>query len=396
VIHRFSIENFYSIREEQVVDLVLPRTTPSMPRFPSSHADGRVRLPTVVALFGANASGKTNVLRALTAAVDFAVSSFNLAPDAALSLFQPFRARNWRDRPTRIVIDFDAAWLGTKGSRLFRYDLSIVHGPRSGERVGHEALSVRDGRRFRAVFRRDDNGVRCAPELGLRHGDPRLAAVRRNASVIATLAALNHPLLEAAWNDIQGMQRNIRGLAITRYDVRSALRYIHDAPGAREAFVREMRRLDLGLVDVKIEPGPNGLIATFEHEGLDAPVMLEEESEGTRHLLALFPALFFTLETGRPALMDEFDVSLHPLLVPEILRWFHDPRRNERRAQLFLAAHNPAIFDYLEKEEILLVDKGSDGASVVTPLRDVQGLRREPSLARKYLGGVFGAVPNVG
>jgi hypothetical protein len=318
------------------------------------------------------------------------LEALHLAPDAALSLFQPFRARNWRDRPTRIVIDFDAAWLGTKGSRLFRYDLSIVHGPRSGERVGHEALSVRDG----GASERSSGATTMVSDArrssGYAMAIPASRAVRRNASVIATLAALNHTLLEAAWNDIQGMQRNIRGLAITRYDVRSALRYIHDAPGAREAFVREMRRLDLGLVDVKIEPGPNGLMATFEHEGLDAPVMLEEESEGTRHLLALFPALFFTLETGRPALMDEFDVSLHPLLVPEVLRWFHDPRRNEGRAQLFLAAHNPAIFDYLQKEEILLVDKGPDGASVVTSLRDVQGLRREPSLARKYLGGVFG------
>ncbi len=115
MIHRFSIENFYSIREEQVVDLVLPRTTPELPRFPASHADETIRLPTVIALFGANASGKTNVLRALTGAVDFAVNSFNLAPDAALSPFQPFRAKDWRDRPTRIVVDFDAAWLGGWG-----------------------------------------------------------------------------------------------------------------------------------------------------------------------------------------------------------------------------------------------------------------------------------------
>jgi uncharacterized protein len=397
VIHRFSVENFYSIREEQVVDLALARTTPLMPRFRESPSRVDVRLPTVVALFGANASGKTNILRALSTTIDFAIDSFaGLHPDAAISIFQPFRSEGWWRRPTRIVTEFDAPWPAEDGYKLFRYELTIVHGPRPGERVGREVLSIQEGRRFRSLFRREGDDIRCATSLGVRPGDPRLLAVRRNASVIATLATFNHPLFLLIWEDIQETQRNIQGLAPTRYDARQALHYLNESSEARETFVRELRRLDLGLTDFNLQPGPNGLIATFTHEGLDAPVMLEEESEGTRHFLAMFPVLFFTLASGRPALIDEFDVGLHPLLVPEILRWFHDPLRNPNRAQLFVAAHNPAIMDHLEKEEVLLVEKGPDGASTVMPLRDFQGLRREPSLARKYLGGVFGAVPNVG
>ena len=52
--------------------------------------------------------------------------------------------------------------------------------------------------------------------------------------------------------------------------------------------------------------------------------------------------------------------------------------------------------DALEKEEIYLVEKSRDGASSIIGLKDVRGVRREPSLQRKYLGGVFGAVPNIG
>ena len=125
-------------------------------------------------------------------------------------------------------------------------------------------------------------------------------------------------------------------------------------------------------------------------------MILEEESNGTQRFLAMFPVLWFTLMTGRPALIDEFDVDLHPLLVPEILRWFQDPETNPNKAQLLLAAHNAAIMDHLEKEEVHLVEKSNDGASSIIALRDVLGLRREPSLQRKYLGGVFGAVPNIG
>jgi predicted ATPase len=97
-------------------------------------------------------------------------------------------------------------------------------------------------------------------------------------------------------------------------------------------------------------------------------------------------------------LIDEFDVDLHPMLIPEILSWFQDPAVNEseHRAQLFFAAHNVAIMDGLEKEEIYLVEKTRDGASSIVGLKDIKGVRREPSLQRKYLGGAFGAVPNIG
>ena len=125
-------------------------------------------------------------------------------------------------------------------------------------------------------------------------------------------------------------------------------------------------------------------------------VLQGEESNGTRRFLAMFPVLWFTLQTGRPAIIDEFDVDLHPLLVPELLNWFHDPVVNPYKAQLFFAGHNAALMEYLEKEEIFLVEKSRGGASTVTALRDFQGLRREPSLQKKYLGGAFGAVPNIG
>lgn len=145
-----------------------------------------------------------------------------------------------------------------------------------------------------------------------------------------------------------------------------------------------------------IENTSHGLVAVFQHEGLEGTVLLGEESNGTRRFLAMFPVLWFTLQTGRPAIIDEFDVDLHPLLVPELLSWFHDPVVNRYKAQLFFAGHNAALMEYLEKEEIFLVEKSRGGASTVTALRDFQGLRREPSLQKKYLGGAFGAVPNIG
>lgn len=395
MLHRIEIENYRSIRETQVIDLRLPRTTPDMPRFVASHGDEGVRLPTVVAFFGPNASGKTTILRALTSTLDFAVHSFSTPPDQPIPYFWPFRSANWWDRPTRIIVDFDAEWIDGVG-RVYRYELAIGHSIVDGATVLTEALLVRNGRRFRALFRRDKRGIRCATELSLPSYDSRLKAVRPNASLISTMAQLNHPIFREAWDDIALTQRNLFGLQTAPFNIESALRFLHSDQQALADLKSQLRRLDLGLQDITIENTPHGLVAAFQHEGLTGMVLQGEESNGTRRFLAMFPVLWFTLQTGRPAIIDEFDVDLHPLLVPELLNWFHDPVVNPYKAQLFFAGHNAALMEYLEKEEIFLVEKSRGGASTVTALRDFQGLRREPSLQKKYLGGAFGAVPNIG
>jgi hypothetical protein len=395
MIHRIAIENFGSIREQRAIDLRLRATTPEMGRFVASHGAPEVRLPTVVAFFGPNASGKSTVLRAMTSTIDFVLDSFGLAPDAPIPYFRPFRSNEWRRRPTRIDVDFDAAWIGGV-NHLYRYQLTIEHSGKEGARVLAEVLSVREGRRFRSLFRRHEQEIRCAPEMHLPSSDARLKAVRANASVISTMAHLNHEAFRSAWEDIAWTQRNIRGLRLIHPDIELVLRYLREHKIVLDELNLQLSRLDLGLQEMNIYGTAHGLGASFIHDGLDAPVLLEEESNGTRRFLAMFPNIWFTLRTGRPTFVDEFDVDLHPLLIPEVLNWFHDPALNTSKAQLFLAAHNVAIMDHLEKEEIFLVEKSREGASSITALRDVQGLRREPSLQRKYLGGVFGAVPNIG
>mgnify|MGYP001767569634 CR=1 FL=1 len=395
MIHRIEVENYGSIREAQVLDLALPATTPAMDRFVPSHGDPSVRLPTVVAFFGPNAAGKSTVLRAVVSTIEFVVRSFQLAPDASISHFAPFRSAAWAMRPTWITIDFDAEWLGGKAN-VFRYHLELANGERWAERVLVESLLVRQGQRFRALFRRDERGLRCAAELNLPPSDSRLKAVRANASVISTMAQLNHDWFRTIWGRIAPTPTNIAGTQPVKPDITLALQYFYKDRASFDALRARIARLDLGIKDIVIEKTNVGLVAYFIHEGLEQPIFLSEESNGTQRFVAIFPLIWYTLCEGRPALIDEFDVDLHPLLVPEILNWFQDPEVNQNKSQLFLAAHNVSIMDHLEKEEIFLVEKSRDGASSITALRDIKGVRREPSLQRKYLGGAFGAIPNIG
>jgi len=106
--------------------------------------------------------------------------------------------------------------------------------------------------------------------------------------------------------------------------------------------------------------------------------------------------LQYVLDDGGLAVIDELDTDIHPLLVPELFRWFYDQQRNPQGAQLFFTAHNPAILNELEKEQVFFTEKPSGLPTKIYGARDIKGLRREPSLMKKYLSGELGAVPHIG
>jgi hypothetical protein len=159
---------------------------------------------------------------------------------------------------------------------------------------------------------------------------------------------------------------------------------------------RELSRLDLGLEEMKIHPGNTGPVATFKHFGLDCDIVLVQESEGTRKFIELFPSLLFVLDCGGVAVIDELDTDIHPLLVPELFRWFYDTQRNPKGAQLLFTAHNPAILDDMEKEQVFFSEKLMGQPTRIYGASQIRGLRREPSLMKKYLSGELGAVPHIG
>jgi AAA15 family ATPase/GTPase len=108
---------------------------------------------------------------------------------------------------------------------------------------------------------------------------------------------------------------------------------------------RELRRLDIGLESMAIVQGSQGLFTKFQHAGLDGFIVFDEESAGTKRFIEIFPRIHYALQTGGIVMIDEIDTDLHPLLLPELFRWFSDPERNPRGGQLFFTAHNPGLLE---------------------------------------------------
>lgn len=405
MIVRLEIENFYSIRDRQAIDLPAAANAPSdvrglVPPWPGAS----LRVPSVVVLFGANASGKSNVLRALSFLNWFVVGSFQQAPGAALP-FQRFNDPVAAGEPTRLGVEFGGpvqpGRIGDDAAEQCRYAYEVVFGGGAGRppmvlSEGIHYWPSAGGRRVRLVERDSAGRVRAARAFGLAGYRGALEKILRpNASLVSTLAQLNHPVAGGLRELVARSRTNI---VVERYEgmEQAVLRHYAATPALVESLNREIERIDLGIRQMRILPGPDGPQAVFEHYGQPGVLPMWLESQGTRRFVTIYPLLAQVLETGGIATVDEIDAAIHPQLLPEIIGWFRDPARNLRNAQLWTSCHDAPLLNRLAKEEVFFCEKDGKGRTSLYGLADIRSVRRGENHLRKYLGGVYGAVPQIG
>ncbi len=403
----FSVENYYSIREEVVLDLRIPGTTPDLPRFRRSETKPGIRLPSVVVLIGPNGSGKTTLLKALITAAQLASSALPTDannPIKSLRSLSPFFSPETRGKPTRFCIELEADWLAPdKPRQLFRYEL-VLGRDTSGFKdhfFHYEALSCFSKGRPRRLFERGGPGepIYVSSEFGLKSKDERLKAVRMDASVVATLALLNVDLAIRIAGDMRLFlwSSNIVYGGKWEPPTKTIIQLFEENPWLRAWVGKHIQSSDLGIQGFNIGESLLGeKVVSFNHHVLDQSVHEHFESSGTKRLFHLLPQVGFALDRGIPAALDEIDGDLHVDIAGEVLNWFRSRETNPNDAQLFVTSHNVGLLDDLEKEEVFIVEKDGTGATQVHGAQDVRGLRRDARLYPKYRSGVLGGLPKIG
>ncbi len=397
MLHRLEIENFYSVRERQILDLTVPATTPvDEKRFHAPAAGGNVRLPKVVVIFGANGSGKTTILRAASFLEDFVRTSFDDYKVGANINIRPFASAGWQDRPTFLAMEFSPIeLLGNHG--VYRYELEISRSDTSNF-VSRESLSKSfNGGKMTPLFERvgdaERSEVRPTKAFQTRRNDPRLE-VRPNVSVISSMVQFNHEPSKEVWEAFRVFNTNVIVDRFTMGEQWSSDFYVK-FPLVLEQLRSRLRTIDVGISNVTFVERDGKNVPLFRHEGLDIPQDLYFESKGTKNFYCIFPLINQAAYFGAVAILDEVDSDIHPLLVPEIVRWVRESD-DASGGQLIMTCHNATLLEDLVKEEVWFTEKSSDGATSLYGLSQIDGIRRDTNLYKKYLGGVFGAVPKVG
>ena len=171
-----------------------------------------------------------------------------------------------------------------------------------------------------------------------------------------------------------------------------------------------LRFADLGIEDAEVIREklavPGSATESFSRQRLrlihrvaDQPVPfdLDDESAGTRTWVRLIGPMLYALRYGQILPFDEIDASLHPRLSSRVIELFQDPETNPRGAQLIFTSHDTSLLNHLNRDEVWLTEKGTDGATTLTALAEYGGdkVRRSLNIEKAYLQGRFGAVPEL-
>jgi len=409
MLYRLEVENFYSIRDPQVLDLtVAPNVPDPEGRFAPIYEGSYLRVPKVIALYGANASGKTNILKALEFIIGIARDSAQRAvPGFPCERFNDEESR-WR--PMRIAIEFggimnlspetvERAKAGEKVEQgVYRYELALEVKEGAAQRIESESLRQKPNAqgKWQRVFERDAEGaVKDSRAFSLSGFQHLLKTLRPNVSVLASFAFFQHP---AAMLFVEAARTCIFHLnSVHNTPDQALIDYLVNQPDVLSKLNQELSRIDVGVEGMSFQNLGNGPPQPmFKHSGLGVEMPWGLESRGTQAFIKMFPPIAAALADGGVVVIDELDASIHPLVLPEMLRWFHDREiRNPLDAQLWFSCHNPSLLDELTKEEIVICEKDRLGRTSFHSLMDVK-VRRDENHYRKYLGGAYGGVPMIG
>jgi energy-coupling factor transporter ATP-binding protein EcfA2 len=410
MIYHLEIENFFSVRDRQVLDLSIDSKVPDpedryMLIFPGADA----RVPKVVALYGANASGKTTILRALEFIVTMIRDSVQRTTPGFVGC-EPFNDLQTASRPMRFAIEMggvmnltqklleDPEELDRAERGVYRYELEIAVVDGIATHILFEALRQKPhGQgKWQRVFERDAKGVvkdsRTFSLSGFQHLVKTLAS---NHSVLSSFAKFQHPTAMILIRSARQAFFSIEPAAHSQQE-KTVIDYLKTNPYMFERLKSELNRIDVGVEGVRWQDGTDGPSLMFKHAGLHLEMPWILESHGTRAFIKMLPFLVSALDGGGLVAIDEMDAAIHPLVLPELLSWFYDKQgRNKQHAQLWLSCHSASLLDDLQKEEIVICEKDREGRTRAYSLMDVR-VRRDENHYRKYLGGAYGGVPVLG
>lgn len=397
MIHSFTCENFYSIRDKVEVDFAVGDNAPTKTSYVKIPTDGRVSL--VEAVIGANASGKTNVLKVLPFMRWLVVDAYTDDPDADLPV-QPFGQSN-KSKPTQLSVIFSI------DERLFTYAFTM-----NPSRILSETLSERSKTTQRStlkvLFSREWDDEKEDYKVNDKVFDIAHVKLRKNSSVVATAFRDKNPLatlIATYWRD--GVSTNVAEAGYRNYPsaphlhdrlANQAIQFFYDRPDLKDQVESILSRYDIGFNSFKKEEVQDTSFFSIHHDfeggGFDLP--LKYESSGTKQIIIILQYLLTALTRGGIAVIDELDANLHPEIVEEIVSMFSSNELNPKSAQLFFSSHTPTILSSLDKYQIIFIEKNGGGCTDVWRLDSVKGVRTDDNYYIKYIAGAYGAVPNLG
>ena len=373
------LSNMFSFRDEVTLDLQAAKIQTKKARELEGNlfsVDGEQMLKSV-ALFGANASGKSNVIKAIRACVNMVRSSHNYNVDTKFAI-SPFKFEDYANKPSSFYIRF------LLNGVEYEYSFSFMH-----DEIITETLFYYPNARKSLVFSRDESrGTEKKDIYEFKTVIKRPFDVADNTSkktlYISRASQMDREIAQKIFlffcNDI-----------VLDYQVANIDSLDNLFKERKEQMLEVLRTADSDIVDFKIQ---NNAITTFHRTNPSVAFDFEtEESEGTKTLFRMMVRMIGIIHEGKMLLVDEIDNSLHTQLVEFVIGMFN----HSDHAQLIYTTHNTHLLntDFQRRDQVYFVNKREDGSSDLYSLFDFKDFRDTLDMEKAYLQGRFDAIPYI-
>lgn len=375
----YGLSNFFSFKEGAVISFRFDGNTPE------DIAQGR-SCSTIMGVNGANAAGKTHLLKAIDFVSWFGAHSFDWKPGTKMPI-EPYAGS---EEPIEFYAEFSIEKI------IYRYEIAVT-----GEKVYREALYRTKSKRTQLYERIENKIVDATKEFNSLH----TLTLRNNVSVISTINQHQLPILRDVYDFLFKISTNVgySGLHEPFSDINRIAKLLAETPLVHEFVENFIRDCDTGISRIAIhqregEKDEPIFYPLFMHTIGDHEygVATHEESSGTKRLFQTLPYYLMMLTVGGVLVIDEFDLHLHPHILPKLLELFTDPESNPKNAQLIFTSHDARILDSLGRYRSCIATK-RDNESFAFRLDEVPGdlLRNDRPISPVYEDGKIGGVPRV-
>ena len=378
MILEITLTNFFSINEKITLDLQAAnlQTKEARALADNTFAVGNERLLKTVAIYGANASGKSNIIKAVKAAVDMILDSHNYNEGDSFG-FKPFKFGE-KDAPSEFYIRFIIDGVEHE------YSFSCTR-----DEIITESLYYYPKGRRALIFSRDER-----ISGGKKEKYEFTNVIRRPMDVASNTSRKTLFISRASQMDREKAKEIYRWFneqLVFSYRGKTSVAIDRFLGDNKDAVLRVLKAADSGIVEFTYKDGE---LTTFHRRNPALPFDFNtEESEGTKILFKIMLTVMDVVRNNKVMFLDEVETSLHTRLVEYLISLFH----SSKSAQLVFTTHNTHLLDMtrFRKDQIFFVNKRDDGSSDLYSLFDYKDFREKMDLEKAYLQGRFDAVPYI-
>ena len=395
----FSVNNYKSIKDDLTLNMMDLKN--------SSKA-----LPSAV-LYGANASGKSNVLHAMKMMRRIVLNVDRIMLSTDKLPYNPFRLSSQTESaPTSFDVVFE------KEFKKYKYGFSY-----NSKEIVSEYLMVYESARPTTIYEFEKNVFKPNSKI------PSLKKIvkpknflylweadKQNVEPAKVVLEWFDELIHISFDDEGGLRGVFSQKWLDFLDektqkdmivafLQTADTGIKDVLKDSSGLEKQKRKMADGSFEVFFVDSPQSVITIHEKfgknkqkEGVAYFDLFKDESTGTKKMFFIAELFIMALQYGSILFLDEMDANLHPILTRELIEFFNNPEINTLGAQLVFTSQDTNILDLslLKKEQIYFVEKDRFGGSHLASLSDYNNVRNSDKVEKNYILGKYGAIPYIG